>query len=371
MDGYIITCHDVYNYGASLQAYALSKYLTLQGHEVEIIDYKAPYLYRLINFFEVDTLKFQRNIFTKIIYCIYMFPRRMRFFRKYYKYKQFNKKSLALTTKKYTNNDELKTLKEKDFYVCGSDQIWNSLNFPCGKDPAFYLQFAPKTKKRISYAASFGANEIGDGMENFVTKEVSALSAISVREESGIQILKKLGVNNSYLVCDPVFLIDVGEWNKTSGKEPIIKEKYVLVYGFDNMELILEIARKYCELYNAKLVSLYYQDVEEDYRMCDSGPVEFLNLIRFAECVITNSFHATAFSLIFQRQFIVVNRTEKGLSERLDNILGLAELKERNVNTVTQAVQAMQTPIVYEGLPEGIEKLVEKSRLFLKESIND
>ena len=147
MNSYTITCHDVYNAGASLQAYALQQYLISLGIDNKIIDYKPDYLSRHYSLTTIDNPKFNKGVL-KYVYLTAKFPRR--FINlcglKKKRFDQFRNKYLILTENRYNSNEDLKnSLPEADIYIAGSDQIWNTL-FNNGKDPAFYLDFAPDDK---------------------------------------------------------------------------------------------------------------------------------------------------------------------------------------------------------------------------------
>ena len=155
-----ITCHDVYNVGASLQAYALVEYLRNLGHQAEIIDYKPPYLqhYQLTG---VANPRYDKPVLREI-YQLLKLPGRIaaRKSRRKKNFDIFTEKYLPRTSKTYSSIEELKAdTPEADIYIAGSDQIWNPL-FQNGKDPSFFLQFAPNSSKRISYAASFAVDAL-------------------------------------------------------------------------------------------------------------------------------------------------------------------------------------------------------------------
>lgn len=174
-----ITCHDVYNLGASLQAYALAAYLQSQGHEVEIIDYQPLYLrhYRLAG---VPNPRFDKP-FLREAYQIAKFPGRLydRLTSKRKKaFDRFTAQYLPVTQTKYSDLASLRAAPpEADLYIAGSDQIWNPL-FQNGKDPAFFLDFVPEGKRRISYAASFAAEEMSEASAKLMSPWLKKLDAI-------------------------------------------------------------------------------------------------------------------------------------------------------------------------------------------------
>ena len=214
-----ITCHDVYNHGASLQAFALQQYLEEQGHEVEIIDYKPDYLSGHYNLCKVNNLNWDTNIVSRFIYILIKLPFRLLDLQRKQAFDNFRKKYLVLTSKRYTTNVELKeNCPKADVFIAGSDQIWNTI-FPNGRDAAFYLDFAPKESKKIAYAASFATESVVLEYKDFVKQMLQNFNYIAVREQGAIDILKTLGIYDGTWVCDPVFLLDRQKWDKIAVKK--------------------------------------------------------------------------------------------------------------------------------------------------------
>lgn len=354
-----ITCHDVYNVGASLQAYALMKYLSDQDHNVEIIDYKPEYLSHHYELFYADNPAYRKNIFTKILYVIVKLPKKIKQQKRKRIFDDFTDNYLNLT-KKYTSNKVLKEdCPKADLYIAGSDQIWNPL-FQNGKDPAFYLDFAPKTAIKASYAASFAVDKFPEANEKMVSEFLKKFDYISVREKSGLDVLRQLGITQGCEVLDPVFLLDNEKWEKLAGDMPLIHEKYILIYDFERSEMIEYIARKIAKKYKLKIVSIF-KSKNADINFVNNGPLEFLNLIRNAEYVVSNSFHATAFSIIFRKNFYVVGRTEK-INKRMVDLLDKIDLNNRYV--VSQ--EFSEETIDYTFIEKKIDSCIMISKNYLK-----
>lgn len=348
----IITCHDVYNYGSSLQAYALSKTLR-DFYEVEIIDYKPDYLYRLINFMEVESEKWKQTLIKRSIYRIYMVPRRVRYLKKYLTYKHFNKYYLPLSKKRYKTFADLIKDAKYDKCICGSDQIWNSVEYPCGEDPAFFLGFT--NVEKIAYAASFGGITVSERGRKNIDEYLPLFKKISVREKSGISILKKSRIYAEQ-VLDPVFLLAGAEWRKMAHKPKNIPEKYVLVYGYDNSEEFLELVEQF---ENGSIPCIGPEMLK------DMGPLEFLWLIDYAETVITTSFHAVSFSIILHTQFITSLTGNPSLYERLESILEVCGLEDRRYSILKKKDNWKQREIDYQIVDSKLESYKKKSRDFL------
>ena len=230
-----ITCHDVYNLGASLQAYALAEYLSEIGQEVEIIDYKPLYLQHY-NLKKVNNPAYDKPVL-KELYLLLKLPERLKGRRSKRKkeFDKFRETFLPITNQTYCTNEELKRdVPEADIYFAGSDQIWNTL-FKNGKDPAFYLDFAPSESIRASYAASFATEDIVEEEKVNVKKRLEKMDYISVREKSGIEIINQLGIKGAVQVLDPVFLLKQAKWIEIE-KKGDFREPYLLVYDFEGNE---------------------------------------------------------------------------------------------------------------------------------------
>lgn len=357
-----ITCHDVYNAGASLQAYALMKYLQSLGHEAEIIDYKPDYLSKHYSFSAVCNTRYEENIVLKIAYLVLKFPGRLQAYlgKRKKNYDYFRKNYLKLTPIRYSSNEELQAkLPEADVYIAGSDQIWNPI-FKNGRDPAFYLSFAPADKVKASYAASFSADKIPDECKADMKANIERLDYISVREKSGLSILEELQIDRGVCVLDPVFLLPEREWEMLAG-EWEEKEKYILVYDFDNSSLIEEIVTDLAVKNEYKIYSIL-KSAYAHKSFYNEGPLGFLQLLKNAEYIVANSFHALAFALIFRKQFIIVKR-EENLNARIEDLLQLAGLGERMISDVSQAEKL--SPIEYEKVWEKISKALENSKEYI------
>ena len=360
-----ITCHDVYNSGASLQAYALMRYLEELGNEVEIIDYKPDYLNNHYKLGVIANPKYEKNLMLKMIYLTLKFPGRVLALRKKIKYDHFRDNYLKVTKKRYISNSELKSNPpEADIFICGSDQIWNS-KFNNGKDPAFYLDFAPQGKIRASYAASFATDRIEEAVGDITKERINKLDYIGVREISALNILEDLGIDNGIQVMDPVFLLSKETWLNMA-YEVDKKQKYIFVYDFDGNELIKEIALKVAKKKSLKIYTVFKSDYS-DKVIKGMGPIDFISYIKNAEFVISNSFHGTAFSIIFEKQFVVVNRKE-AINTRMRDLLTILKIENRLINE-NYNFDLINKNIDYTVVNRAIELKVKSSKEYLENII--
>ena len=356
-----ITCHEVYNYGASLQEYALLKFLNKQGWQASVLHYKPQYLSGHFNLWSVSP-KFNKPLL-KQLYLLAKLPGRMKALKKKKAFDTFHNKYIPTDKKLYRNNQELKeNIPEGDVFICGSDQIWNSF-FENGKDSAFYLNFVPDDKMKISYAASFAIDELEEGVKQLVKKNVERMHAVSVRETSGLTILKDLGIDNAVQVLDPVFLLERSHWDKFIFP---IEEDFIFIYDFDSNPLIKEIALELKTEKGWKIYSLNQNIDYADENFWLEGPERFLSLVSQSKMNLTNSFHSLAFSLIFQQQFVVVNRTEK-INTRMRDLLQLVNLDNRLITSKMKydALQAVDFSKV-----SGVQELhIHRSQDFLLKAL--
>lgn len=357
-----ITCHDVYNLGASLQAFALQHYLESEGHDVEVINYKPWYLSNHYKLWGVGNQKFHKPLIWQL-YNLAKLPHRLMSLPRKKVFDEFTKKYLRLT-KRYNSFEELRANPpEADVYVAGSDQIWNT-TFNNGIDPAFYLNFGKA--KKISYAASFATEKLRKGTESFVKEMLDNFNEISVREESGINILKSTG-HNGIVVVDPVFLLSQDQWESVSDNIGEDKD-YILVYSFEKGGAMQKIAEQlskqhHCPIYSVGPYKLKYASRN----FVNVGPSTFLSLIKNAKCIISNSFHATAFSMIFEKNFFVVNR-EDGLNTRMKDLLQKYSISERLIS-VDAYDHTLCTDIDYSKVNEFLGEDIKTSKFYLDKNL--
>lgn len=355
-----ITCHDVYNVGASLQAFALMRYLSDLGHDVEIIDYKPDYLSGHFDIFKVNNPRYRGNLALSTAYVLGHMPAKISRMSSKKAFDSFRERYLHLTEDKFESNEDLKRKSPlADVFIVGSDQVWNT-SFQNGKDPAFYLDFVKGDAVKASYAASFATETIEDQYIEILNKWLGMLDYISVRETSGLDILRKTGISNGVQVLDPVFLLDSKSWNEMADQRNL-GENCVFLYDMDRNKMMADITKTMAFKNNLKICSVFKSPCVRKpiERM---GPLEFLGYLKNASFVISNSFHATAFSLMFQKEFVVVNRKEK-INTRMRDFLALLGLSDRLVSEVNDIERL--APIDYKEVSKVIKEKTELSKEYL------
>lgn len=323
-----LTTYNVYNYGASLQAYALMKYLQNKGHEVEIINYQPEYLRRKYDYKWVNPeSKMSKYLLTRFAYRIMKFLQRQTTLKRKKAFDNFTNNLLIQTNIKYLSYHELKNNPpEADLYIVGSDQIWNVF-YETGRDDAFFLDFVRKGKK-ASYAASFSYINIDNENKKRIKKLLEDFTSVSVREYHGVNILKEIGIESKW-VLDPVFLLSKDEWEGLINKYNK-EEKYLLIYDFEGNKSLKEFAIKYAKEYKLKIYSINdtYPLTYANKNFNNAGPIDFLTLIYYCDAFISNSFHGTAFSIIFNKPVFVFNRHRHKVNSRMESIMKLFELQQ-------------------------------------------
>lgn len=324
----IITRHAVANYGSVLQAYALQKAIEKIGHKAEIINYiRLDEQGKNI----VDTMlkrnsKWNKNIFLRTIYKILQMPV---YNKSYLKFEKFRKCLLNETERIYSNSEELKELPEADVYCTGSDQVWGKIG-NVDFDENYFLDFVPKGKKCISYAASFGKSELSDELLDNLSKLLAKYSHITVRENSAKKILEDKKIFSEQ-VLDPTLLLSKDEWKEIINDE--VKEKdYVLIYQLHRDKKLEKYAEEFARRTNKKLIriSISWLYVFKSGKLSYMPSInKFLEYFKNCEYVITDSFHATVFSIIFNKKFIDILPNKTGT--RIVSILQLLGLENRIV----------------------------------------
>lgn len=362
MKASIITFHNEDNYGALLQAYALQHYLSRLVDEVEIIDYRPN---------TVDlgfiSLRYKANAsipkeiqllraLIKSMFCISLKKKAKRFVAEY----------LNVSPVVYKTSIDFECHPPSaDIFIAGSDQIWNE-EILGSFDPNYYLAFVKKGKK-ISYAASFGKDVIEKDELDRARHYLSSFDRISVRELDAQQKLAFAGVDNVQIVLDPVFLLEKSDYQNLL-VEPAIK-KYVYVYSSNNDPVSHKLARKLADHEGLVVVSgLGVKNSKfADYNIKNSSPGEFLGLLANANYVITNTFHGTAFSIIFNKQFSVVPHTTR--NSRMNTILAHAGLENRFIIDISEW-KKMTHYIDYEVVESRLKAWKERSRHFLQDAVS-
>lgn len=322
----VITRHAITNYGSLLQAFATQKIIEKIGHECEIIDYiRKDESYR----FHEKTLlkgkqKWNSNPLLRIVYLFLRQPESILAGKKFEKQRKHYLRLSSL----YDSRDSLKdNYPLADVYMTGSDQVWGPTE-DGSYDDNYCLSFV-KERKKIAYSASFGHADINPDIQKYFRKHLSDYSGIAVREDSAVKILKEIGINSKQ-VLDPTLLLDKEFWNMQA-KEKAVKKDYILVYQLHNNKKLGEYAKKISNKLGMRLIriSVSLHQINRPGRLvwCPSV-AEFLGYVKNAKLMITDSFHGTAFAIIFNTPFVEVLPNNETGTRNL-SILSLTGLSDR------------------------------------------
>lgn len=363
----ILTYHNAINYGGVLQAYALQQVLnSIDGIEVEDIDYRSPAVEQQYHWLKFKNKKTIKNYILSNATTMFRIKKRKNF-------ESFLDKNMKLSQSvtDFTND----VVSRYDAIIVGSDQVWNPL---CTDGDAIYLLNYPKgSAKKIAYAVSMGN---ADKLDLFASrfdldykKMLSEFYMISTREaDAGIYLSKMLG-KECRTVVDPVFLYGADEWKKFS---IAASEPYILTYNLGNFSTLFSFVRMMAKKTGLKIVSIN-KDVKGDAVMHGSqncsniGPEEFVSMICNAKYIVTDSFHATAFSIMFNKNFYTIgNNNAENTNSRLLNVLKSYGLEQRYI-TDGEMPEDFERDIHYSDINEKIEEEREASFKWLMGALTD
>ena len=376
----IITILKVNNYGAELQAYATQAILNAIGYDAEIIDYL---FYKNPGHIKTGKSKpvFKFGLKKKLAEWGYpiktlitaTFSKGNNETRKK-RFEKFHSDNTKLS-KCYRSIDELyKADLDYDTYVVGSDQVWNPGIY--SSILPYMLDFAPAGKRRISYASSFGVSSIAENQQAFYKEHLSKFSAISVREKNAVELVKELSGKEATWVLDPTFLLNKEDWMKVAKYPYDIRNRYILVYELIPSPYLMELAKIMSQEKGMTIVRICKDSAPETKEegiisITDAGPAEFIGLFANADMIVTNSFHGTAFSVNFGKDFYTVTPLHKQNNSRQQSLLGLFSLNDRLLLEGTDINTISRTPIDYNAVNSKLEEEREKSINYLKSAIDD
>ncbi|MGN1124805.1 MAG: polysaccharide pyruvyl transferase family protein [Candidatus Gastranaerophilaceae bacterium] len=363
----LLTPYAVQNYGTKLQAYAVQEIIS-EFDDVEIINFRPNLPERVKRKIEK---KLQGNRYADIKgmedfgivseekllerkNAINSFDVKLKIMPQIYGFKK-----LKLTSQKYSA------------VVCGSDQIWNPVNLP---EHVFMLEFVPKKVRRVAFAPSFGISEIPNELKSEYKKRLRNIEYMSVREETGCRIVSELGFNDVTWSLDPTLVLDENKWYELANENKInIQEKYIFCYFLGSHALGRKIAREIKRITGFKIVNVphfkgFVKEDENfaDFDFYDVAPQDFIGLIKNAAYVCTDSFHGTAFSIIFQKQFLCCERHQTkdtgNTNDRIYSILKLIGQEKRLITGDNKVKETISKNINY----TDVKNIINKNRIEVK-----
>jgi hypothetical protein len=338
------------NYGQILQCYALQKYLRDAGHDAYLIRYdprndymKTPFWKKIVKGLNPVKLTIFLRYKAKKIIDKQEKSKHSRNFQ------EFKDKHIKQSEKiYYTHNELLRDPPDADVYIVGSDQVWNFYAMPLSQIKsrlyAYFLNFGIPTTKRIAYAASFGRECLDAVFIQEITPLLKKFNYVSVREKAGLSICRQCGVENAEWAPDPTMLLNVNIYRSLYNSESIIKQEkpYCLLYMLGNkhnfsIQKIYDWAKK--KKINVTYISGNKQ--QDKYKKNYATIQEWLYLIDHAEYVITNSYHCSIFSLIFNKKIGIIPLEGNfiGMNSRLESLFELFQMDQRFINETIDIIE--------------------------------
>ena len=349
------------NFGTYLQAYALQKALQNLGCENKVIDDA-----QVVASFpkkKFSPVRILRNI-------PWLCPKRAEFKRKSAQaetqYEDFKNTYIDLD-KSWGSREELAAA--YDTYIAGSDQIWSPTS--CF-DNFYYLGFTDR--KKVAYAPSLGTTVYPENRVESARPYLERFSSLSVREPQGAALLKDKFDLDAQVVADPTILLTREEWEDLLTDTPAGEIPYVLCYFLTYNKAYIDYAKEYCKRRGLamKLLVVRHEFIGLGAEEVYTGPIGFLNAVKGAHTVLTDSFHATIFSMLFERQFYTFKRFKEGTvisqNSRIENLLTKVDLSERFLDDTSAMVE--DTPIAYDKVGATITGMREESIHYLKNALN-
>lgn len=367
----ILTFHAAYNFGSNLQAYALQKTIEKLGYEVEIINFRPEIqraLYSIINTKIINKGSILKNICNVMNYS--------KIKNRNARFESFIKNKLVKNTEVFLEEGDVKKIiNNYTNVVCGSDQIWNLSEKTYDRSKIYYLDFDNNVNS-IAYAPSFG-NDINLLKNNWkeINTMVKKFKHISLREKDAVDYFNENGIK-AQLALDPTLLLDKVEWNSLIDK-PIINEPYILYYSLNGKKFSIDVTKQIQNSLKIKVINPYLhpRSMNSGFNiMSDAGPLEFLNLIKYAECICTNSFHGTVFSILLEKPFYAIFDEKDGKIIRENRKASLLEQLglEKNMVSISNIGNFEEIKSIdYKEVKSRLNRLKETSISFLKKSLGD
>jgi len=371
----IITLHGYENYGNKLQNYALQeiiKELGYEAHTLIITDTKRKssgnkYLRTIKANINKPINVICKNIIDKIDKKLYYIRHKNIINQRIRIFKEFSK--MYLNEQFYSNlqSDLKKINKNYDYFITGSDQVWNPLYLH--KLPLYFLTFTDK-KRRIAYAPSFGRDNIPDKYKEDYIKWISEIEFLSIREILGAGMIKELTNKNAPVLLDPTLLLSKDRWlniSKVANNKP--KDKYLLTYFLGGMtKEIKKNVNNIAKKYNFQIVHLANINEKNSFL---TNPCEFIDFVNSSSLFFTDSFHGVVFSILLEKPFVVYKRITKSFSmySRIETLLDMFQLKSRESHNISNNKEELFN-IDYSHIQPILEIERNEAINYLKKALN-
>lgn len=365
----IITFSRAKNFGAVLQAYALCSFLEKEGHDVRLIDYitercaasHPDFVEKRTN----NSRFWKKNKLLKALWKKLYLQKEIDAHEHFFRFLQ----GRIQMTDCFYNNEELKeNCPQFDIYMTGSDQVWNTdFTWNHKIDLPYFLDFVPDEKRRISYASSFGRDSLREETVKDIYTHLKRYHAISVREDSAKKLIETMGLAAENVI-DPTFLCDTKDWISLCRPLKCNKD-FLLIFLIQPNKNLVKIAHKIADEKKMDLVVIVSSRINQKKLLC--GAIipevdEWISYFKDASFVITDSFHATAFSIQFHKPFIVDATAQ--YNTRISSILSQLSLEQRSLKEWDRvgAEELFNTPIDYETVESFLTELKADSKNWIR-----
>ena len=383
----VVANHQTINYGTMLQALALQTALETLDYEVETIDFsgmqnqikqkKIEYLGSKISKKELLHSKFptiKKKICSKLLpsFKENLHIREQRF-------TDFRERTFPMSAK-IDNMDQLALQSLKyDVVVVGSDQIWLPTNIWAD---IFTLNFVPDTIKKMSYASSFGISQLPESVIPLAEKFLNRFNSLSVREKTGQKIIKDIAHRDAFIACDPTMLFSAEQWDTIFPHKSEHSIPYIFTYFLGNNRWQRDFVKKFSKQTGIKIVSILHMDeyIFSDNSFADEavynvGPEDFMELIRNATYIFTDSFHGTVFSTLYKKNVFTFDRfdinSQHSTNTRIDYLFELTNLYNRRLNNSSSIDDCINVAPIDETTLLRIEKIRNDSWNYLKQALEE
>lgn len=385
----IVSCYFQENYGSMLQAYATQRILDELGYDNETVNIEG--LKKEIN--QAKAAYFAKATFTSDI-LVHKIGKAFNIIRVKFGSKDFVNKTkdrhesfLAFkenwfrVSERYDSKDDLRNKCEERYHtvLVGSDQLWLPANIVADY---YTLNFVPDCVNTIAYATSFGQSDLPQNLYDKAKVFLERIRYISIREESGKSLVKKIADRDVPVVCDPTLLFTAEQWMEIQDEKPVKNGKYILCYFLGNNPAQRDFAKRLKKKTGCRIICLPHLP---EYKRCDEGyadeelynidPAQFINLIRNAEYVCTDSFHCSVFSILYERSLFTFRRfikdTKISTNSRLDTLYASLGINKKILLGTENVEDALEQRIDYLKVQENMERIREESLIFLKNALED
>jgi hypothetical protein len=378
----IVSCYYHHNYGSMLQAYATQRLLDSLSIPNETIACMPPITYMV----QPRWMYYCKKIMAGD-WALRWGKLKIAYYKKKYSdtvgkslelrdsyFDNFIVAHMRLSACYHTRNELISMAINYSAFLVGSDQLWRMDSIEHGY---YTLEFVPENKVKIAYATSFGMAHIPFFQQKKTRQFLNRFNHIAVREDSAKVLIKCLTGRNVPVVLDPSLLLNEKQWSEVCLPHRIIHEPYILCYFLGNNLEHRKFAKRIKQATGLKILSLLHLDtyVKEDEETADImpfniGPSEFINLVQYADYVCTDSYHGTAFSIIYKKVFFTFPRFQKtefqSTNTRLDTLLRQTNLENRLIDPTRDIKQCLDMEINYDVVSQKLNLLRDDSIKYLK-----